>query len=792
MSVEPPRPATPDEDALRQTRTSLPDVGSAKFQDSLSRLIGTVLADRYRVLELIGQGGMATVFLAQHVTISKQVAIKVLSPFLAAHEVYIQRFLQEAQSVSAIRHRNIVDINDFGHTDDNLPFFVMEYLDGEDLRSKLDREGRLPWAQARPLVMQICAAVEAAHAAGIIHRDIKADNCFLLDDGGGWPLIKVLDFGIAKVDSEALENTSLTSSGAILGTADYISPELAQSMPVDHRTDIYSLGVLLFRTLTGQLPFSEHGFMKMLNAHIQKPPPSLIAVAPSADIPPELEAIVLKALEKDPDKRFQTVAELSAALRAVVPIGATANDGFNAEPPAPATSPRALRDRAVSEFELAPTDAERANPWPALSAQQVGKAKTATPESFAATQPTPTPRHGPQTPAEALPDQAFSETVMPTATVAPLPDPSVTASTEAPRAERRRPGLPRSLLLALAGLALVGVAAAAWMLTRSDSEAPVEVDEELLRSFAPLPKAVTTPDNLLTADKVTLGRMLFYETRISRNHDISCNSCHDLARHGVDGQRFSVGHAGERSTRNSPTVYNAAGHFAQFWDGRSANVEAQATEPILNQSEMAMAAEQAVATLASIPQYVELFRRAFPDSPEPVSMANIGRALGAFERQLMTPSRWDRFLAGEQDALSNQEKKGFNVFVYTGCVTCHFGPYVGGTMFQRLGLIKAWPDSRDRGRFEVTKNDADWMVFKVPGLRNVTRTGPYFHDGSIASLPEAVRRMALHQLGKSLEDSDVDAIVAWLGALEGELPQAYITPPSLPPSTPSTPSPVAN
>jgi cytochrome c peroxidase len=180
--------------------------------------------------------------------------------------------------------------------------------------------------------------------------------------------------------------------------------------------------------------------------------------------------------------------------------------------------------------------------------------------------------------------------------------------------------------------------------------------------------------------------------------------------------------------------------------------------------------------------YRALFQRAFPDEAQPISLANLGRAVGAFERQLFTPARWDAFLEGNHDALTPEERAGFNVFVDVGCVTCHFGPYVGLTMFQKLGLVQRWPDERDRGRYELTRRNSDWMVFRVPSLRNVAKTGPYLHDGSIDSLPVVVRMMARHQLGKELDEAQVSAIVAWLQSLTGELPEALIRKPALPPS----------
>ncbi len=319
---------------------------------------------------------------------------------------------------------------------------------------------------------------------------------------------------------------------------------------------------------------------------------------------------------------------------------------------------------------------------------------------------------------------------------------------------------------------------------------PVEVPPEVVEVFKPLPAKFEVTDNPLTEEKITLGRMLFFETRLSKNHDLSCNSCHGLDTFGVDGQAFSTGHKKQKGGRNSPTVYNAGEHVAQFWDGRAASLEEQAKGPILNPVEMAMPSEKkVVATLKSIPGYVEAFKKAFPGEKDPVTYNNVGKALGAFERQLVTPGRFDKFLTGDKAALQDLEKKGMTKFASHGCTTCHNGASVGGASFQKLGLVKPFPNDKDKGRFDVTKDEADLMKFRVPSLRNVAMTGPYLHDGSVKELAEIVRVMADHQLGKSISDEDVAEIVAFLKSLTGELPTTYIAKPELPPSGPKTPKP---
>ncbi len=341
-------------------------------------------------------------------------------------------------------------------------------------------------------------------------------------------------------------------------------------------------------------------------------------------------------------------------------------------------------------------------------------------------------------------------------------------------------------VLLICSLFLAGVAC-----TTAERQAEVNVESSRLAMFAPLPKVVEAAGNPLTEEKIGLGRMLYYDARLSKGHDISCNSCHKLDQYGVDEEPTSSGHKGLKGDRNSPTVYNAAGHVAQFWDGRAPTVEEQAKGPVLNPVEMAMAShKQVVATLKSIPEYKAAFQTAFPGEKDPVTFDNMARAIGAFERRLLTPARWDRFLEGDRTALTSQEKTGLLKFLETGCQTCHFGPYVGGMTFQKLGLVKAWPNTKDAGRFAVTKQEADRMMFKVPSLRNIEKTGPYYHDGSVPTLEAAVKAMGEHQLGKTLTDADTAAIVAYLKSLTGEIPHDYIKPPALPPSTPATPKPV--
>ncbi len=322
--------------------------------------------------------------------------------------------------------------------------------------------------------------------------------------------------------------------------------------------------------------------------------------------------------------------------------------------------------------------------------------------------------------------------------------------------------------------------------------------EKAKQTFGALPETIDDPGNPSTPEKIALGRMLYFDKRMSKNHDLSCASCHDLQRYGVDPRegeggrnKTSLGHKGQLGDRNSPSVYNAAFHIAQFWDGRAQSLEDQAKGPVLNPVEMAMPDEATVeATLRSIPGYVEAFSAAFPGEEQPVTYDNMAKAIGAFERGLVTPSPFDEFMSGKLTALDARALSGLQLFMEVGCTQCHNGVGVGGGMFQKLGAVKAWEGLKDPGRFKVTQSKADEFVFKVPSLRNVAETGPYLHDGSVATLPEMVKKMAAHQLAKGeLTEQELADIIAFLGSLTGALPKEYITEPELPPNGPETRAP---
>ncbi len=294
--------------------------------------------------------------------------------------------------------------------------------------------------------------------------------------------------------------------------------------------------------------------------------------------------------------------------------------------------------------------------------------------------------------------------------------------------------------------------------------------------FKPIPTTAETPDYPLTEAKIALGKALYYDNRLSKDGTISCNSCHDLATFGVDNDPTSDGVDGQLGDRNSPTVLNAAFHQSQFWDGRAKDVEEQAGMPILNPVEMAIPSKEfLVDRLSATEDYPPMFAAAFPDAAEPLTYRNIEKALGAFERTLITPSRFDAYLEGDREALTSQELAGLEKFIQLNCTTCHNGVNVGAYSFQKFGLFgNYWEhtgsDKIDEGRFAVTEDETDKFVFRVASLRNVAETAPYFHDGSVESLDEAIRIMVAVQLGIDLTDEEVENLAAFLESLSGEVP----------------------
>jgi cytochrome c peroxidase len=304
-----------------------------------------------------------------------------------------------------------------------------------------------------------------------------------------------------------------------------------------------------------------------------------------------------------------------------------------------------------------------------------------------------------------------------------------------------------------------------------NSVADDSTTDPMLSIFKALPESISDPNNPSSPEKITLGKKLYLDTLFSLDKKISCNSCHRLDNYGVDNEKTSPGHLGVRGDRNSPTSFNAALHISQFWDGRAASLEEQALGPVLNPKEMAMPAEdEVIKRIKAQKEYVQMFAKAFPAEKEPISYKNFGKAIGAFEKTLLTPSRFDKYLKGDKQALSAEEIEGLKTFYNTGCIACHNGVGVGGGSYQKLGAVIPY-ETKDLGRYNATKNEADKYFFKVPSLRNIEKTAPYFHDGNVATLEEAVTLMGKHQLGKDLAKDEVTSIVTFLKSLTGELVQ---------------------
>lgn len=294
--------------------------------------------------------------------------------------------------------------------------------------------------------------------------------------------------------------------------------------------------------------------------------------------------------------------------------------------------------------------------------------------------------------------------------------------------------------------------------------------------FQVLPAVAENPENPVTPEKVALGKALYYDNRLSKNNTESCNTCHNLDTYGVDNKPTSPGDNGKDGTRNSPTTLNAALHFLQFWDGRMKDVEEQAGGPVMNPAEMNMPSEAVVMErLNKDAEYPKLFAAAFPADKQAVTFDNMRKAIAAFERTLITPSRFDAFLGGDIAALDTAELRGLKTFMDAGCTACHSGALLGGTMFQKYPLFgdhKSYTGSQrdDKGKMEATKNEADKYLFKVPSLRNIAETWPYLHDGSVKELDKTVALMAKAELNKELNPAQVSSIVSFLKALTGEVP----------------------
>lgn len=324
-------------------------------------------------------------------------------------------------------------------------------------------------------------------------------------------------------------------------------------------------------------------------------------------------------------------------------------------------------------------------------------------------------------------------------------------------------------------LYLVPILTAIWAGTALSYDETLRQEANAI--FNPLPQLPPVlNDNPQSPAKVELGKLLFFDPRLSSSGKISCSSCHDLASGGADNLSKSIGHGGQEGRRNAPTVFNSVFNIALFWDGRAKSLRHQATGPIESSVEMNNTPDAVVATLKSMPAYVEKFEEAFPQQAEPLTYDNVAKALESFQATLITPdSPFDRFLRGDDEAMTEKQLRGLRQFIGQGCVTCHRGTNVGGNAFFTFGMMVA-PEDRvrpinDHGRMEVSGRALHDYTFRVASLRNVARTAPYFHSGVVWDLRDAVRIMAKSQLNATLSDESVDDIVSFLGSLSGIPPR---------------------
>ncbi len=331
--------------------------------DPAKDLTNVTLGGRYRLTRLIGEGGMGQVYEGIHETLDRKVAVKVLLPRYAYEAKFRERFLREAKAASKVRHPNVVQILDFGDTPQGSVYFAMEYLEGQDLQSILQHEGRLSWARTRHMMLQVTSAIGAAHERSVIHRDIKPANVLVISARGHQEFVKVLDFGIAKIGAESGENTAtqgLTGTGEVFGTAKYMAPEQAFGSSDDPRVDVYSLGVVAYQMLTGDVPFTGSSAFEILTRHVNEPPRPPTELNPA--VPPEVESVILRALAKSPIDRFATVDEMGTALEAISPGALGVGEASPFAGPAPSSHvPQPIRVTPSNPIPM-PTPAALASP----------------------------------------------------------------------------------------------------------------------------------------------------------------------------------------------------------------------------------------------------------------------------------------------------------------------------------------------------------------------------------------------------------------------------------------------
>lgn len=315
-------------------------------------------------------------------------------------------------------------------------------------------------------------------------------------------------------------------------------------------------------------------------------------------------------------------------------------------------------------------------------------------------------------------------------------------------------------------------------------------DIELLHNaqstFGIIPSRIESKENPITQQKVRLGKMLFYDTRLSIDNTVSCAKCHFFGFYGTDGLPKSIGNNYKENDRNAPTVFNAAGQITQHWIGDRASVEDQASKSLTGKASFGNPDENSlIERIGKIKRYNSLFKKAFPHDKQPISAKNVGLAIGAYERTLVTPSAFDKYLEGNIRAIDRKAIKGLKLFMNNGCSSCHNGVYLGGNSYEKFGIFyNYWEYTGskkiDEGRINYTKDDADKYVFKVPTLRNIMRTAPYFHDGSVKNIRDVIKIMGKIQLDIELQENEIESIEAFLLTLTGKIPKDILTIPILP------------
>ncbi len=315
-------------------------------------------------------------------------------------------------------------------------------------------------------------------------------------------------------------------------------------------------------------------------------------------------------------------------------------------------------------------------------------------------------------------------------------------------------------------------------------------DGDLLKQarqvFSPLPVTMESEKNPITTEKANLGKNLFYEARISVDGTVSCSRCHPVGLYAADGLRKAIGNGCRINQRNAPTVFNAAAQISEHWIGNRTDVEDQAKQSVIGPASFGMPSHAEVEKkLKEIKGYGPLFKEAFPEDKDPVTVDNFAKSVGAFERTLVTPSPFDDFLTGKKDAMTERGKIGLKTFMEAGCTQCHSGTFVGGRMYQKFGIVESYwtytkSEAIDEGRSSITKNETDKYTFKVPMLRNVAKTAPYFHDGSVDLLESAEWIMGKVQLDRDLSKAELGDINAFLKSLTGKIPDEVLRVPLLP------------